>query len=82
MAGMAPEPGAGGGGKAGLGYRRLIGPLLVPTWVMIGIFLVLPVLLLAVSSCLTLLKKKMPSPLLLPKTMISSKVPLFIRGIC
>lgn len=53
MAGMAPEPGAGGGGKAGLGYRRLIGPLLVPTWVMIGIFLVLPVLLMAVYSFLT-----------------------------
>jgi spermidine/putrescine transport system permease protein len=53
MAGMAPESGAGGGGKAGLGYRRLIGPLLVPTWVMIGIFLVLPVLLMAVYSFLT-----------------------------
>jgi spermidine/putrescine transport system permease protein len=39
--------------KAGLGYRRLIGPLLVPTWVMIGIFLVLPVLLMAVYSFLT-----------------------------
>jgi spermidine/putrescine transport system permease protein len=50
---MAPEPGAGGGGKAGLGYRRLIGPLLVPTWVIIGIFLVLPVLLMAVYSFLT-----------------------------
>jgi spermidine/putrescine transport system permease protein len=53
MAGMAPESGAGGGSKAGLGYRRLIGPLLVPTWVMIGIFLVLPVLLMAVYSFLT-----------------------------
>jgi spermidine/putrescine transport system permease protein len=53
MAGMAPESGAGGGGKAGLGYRRLIGPLLIPTWVMIGIFLVLPVLLMAVYSFLT-----------------------------
>jgi spermidine/putrescine transport system permease protein len=53
MAGMAPEPGVDGGGKAGLGYRRLIGPLLVPTWVMIGIFLVLPVLLMAVYSFLT-----------------------------
>jgi spermidine/putrescine transport system permease protein len=50
---MAPESGAGGGGKAGLGYRRLIGPLLIPTWVMIGIFLVLPVLLMAVYSFLT-----------------------------
>ena len=53
MAGMAPEPGVDAGGKAGLGYRRLIGPLLVPTWVMIGIFLVLPVLLMAVYSFLT-----------------------------
>jgi len=53
MAGMAPESGAGGGGKAGLGYRRLIGPLLIPTLVMIGIFLVLPVLLMAVYSFLT-----------------------------
>jgi spermidine/putrescine transport system permease protein len=53
MAGMAPESGTGGGGKAGLGYRKLIGPLLVPTWVMIGIFLVLPVMLMAVYSFLT-----------------------------
>ena len=53
MAGMAPEPGVDAGGKAGLGYRRLIGPLLVPTWVIIGIFLVLPVLLMAVYSFLT-----------------------------
>jgi spermidine/putrescine transport system permease protein len=51
MAGMAPE--SRSGGKAGLGYRRLIGPLLSPTWVMIGIFLVLPVLLMAVYSFLT-----------------------------
>jgi spermidine/putrescine transport system permease protein len=50
---MAPEPGVDAGGKAGLGYRRLIGPLLVPTWVIIGIFLVLPVLLMAVYSFLT-----------------------------
>jgi spermidine/putrescine transport system permease protein len=51
MAGMAPE--SRGGGKAGLGYRRLIGPLLSPTWLMIGIFLVLPVLLMAIYSFLT-----------------------------
>ena len=50
MAGMAPERGAGGGGKAGLGYRRLIGPLLVPTRVMDGIFLVLPEQLMAVGA--------------------------------
>jgi spermidine/putrescine transport system permease protein len=51
MAGMAPE--SRGGGKAGLGYHRLIGPLLSPTWLMIGIFLVLPVLLMAIYSFLT-----------------------------
>jgi spermidine/putrescine transport system permease protein len=37
----------------GTGYRSLVGPLLFPTWVVIGIFLVLPVLLMAVYSFLT-----------------------------
>ncbi len=35
------------------GYGRIVGPLLMPTWVMIGIFLVLPVLLMVVYSFLT-----------------------------
>lgn len=39
--------------KTGEGYRGLIAPLLLPTWAMIGIFLVLPVLLMAVYSFLT-----------------------------
>ncbi|MGL4321042.1 MAG: ABC transporter permease [Paracoccaceae bacterium] len=47
MAGMA----SGGGGDTG--YRSLRVPLLLPTWVMIGIFLVLPVLLMGVYSFLT-----------------------------
>lgn len=34
-------------------YRRIIGPLLLPTWAVIGIFLVLPVGLMAVYSFLT-----------------------------
>lgn len=47
MAGMA----TGGGGDTG--YRNLRVPLLLPTWAMIGIFLVLPVLLMGVYSFLT-----------------------------
>jgi spermidine/putrescine transport system permease protein len=47
MAGMA----SGGGGDTG--YRSLRVPLLLPTWAMIGIFLVLPVLLMGVYSFLT-----------------------------
>ena len=35
------------------GYRAIIGPLLAPTWGMIGIFLLLPVILMAVYSVLT-----------------------------
>ena len=35
------------------GYRAIIGPLLAPTWGMIGIFLLLPVVLMAVYSVLT-----------------------------
>ena len=40
-------------GSAGTGYRSIIGPLLLPTWAMIGIFLLLPVLLMVVYSFLT-----------------------------
>jgi spermidine/putrescine transport system permease protein len=47
MAGMA----SGGGSDSG--YRSLRVPLLLPTWAMIGIFLVLPVLLMGVYSLLT-----------------------------
>jgi spermidine/putrescine transport system permease protein len=35
------------------GYRPIIAPLLAPTWGMIGIFLLLPVILMAVYSVLT-----------------------------
>ena len=35
-------------GAAGTGYRGLTGPLLLPAWAMIGIFLLLPVLLMPV----------------------------------
>ena len=48
MAGLTPTPQGNGSG-----YRGIVGPLLIPTWVMIGIFLVLPVLLMAVYSFLT-----------------------------
>ena len=49
MAGITPQGGKGGG----TGYRNIVGPLLLPTWAMIGIFLVIPVLLMAVYSFLT-----------------------------
>jgi len=49
MAGMPPQRDKGGG----TGYRNIVGPLLLPTWAMIGIFLVIPVLLMAVYSFLT-----------------------------
>ena len=45
-------PGAVGSGGGG-GWRPLVVPLLLPTWVTIGIFLVLPVALMAVYSFLT-----------------------------
>jgi spermidine/putrescine transport system permease protein len=49
MAGVTPQsPKA-----SGSGYRAIVGPLLLPTWLMIGVFLVLPVLLMAVYSFLT-----------------------------
>lgn len=49
MAGLTPQGGKGGG----TGYRNIVGPLLLPTWAMIGIFLVIPVLLMTVYSFLT-----------------------------
>jgi spermidine/putrescine transport system permease protein len=49
MAGMLPDRAPEGSG----GYRGLAGALLLPTWVMIGVFLVLPVALMAVYSFLT-----------------------------
>lgn len=48
MAGMTPTPKGNG-----TGYHGLVAPLLLPTWAVIGIFLVLPVLLMAVYSFLT-----------------------------
>ena len=48
MAGIAP-----GSGAEATGYRRLVPALLAPTWLIIGIFLLLPVLLMAVYSFLT-----------------------------
>lgn len=50
MAGGALPPVKGHGGT---GWGRLTLPLLLPTWVMIGIFLLLPVLLVGVYSFLT-----------------------------
>jgi spermidine/putrescine transport system permease protein len=49
MAGMPPQRDK----SSGTGYRNIVGPLLLPTWAMIGIFLVIPVLLMAVYSFLT-----------------------------
>ncbi|MFN3970225.1 MAG: ABC transporter permease [Gemmobacter sp.] len=48
MAGLAPTEAA-----ADSTYRRVRVPLLIPTWVMIGVFLILPVALMAVYSFLT-----------------------------
>lgn len=51
MAGAAPTPGTAGGSDAT--YARLRKPLLAPTWAVIGVFLLLPVLLMVVYSFLT-----------------------------
>lgn len=50
MAGMVPDQAATTGSDS---YRNVVGPLLLPTWVVIGIFLLLPVALMAVYSFLT-----------------------------
>jgi spermidine/putrescine transport system permease protein len=48
MAGAAP-----GGASNGDGYRANVGRLVLPTWAMIGIFMLLPVALMGVYSFLT-----------------------------
>lgn len=48
MAGPAPSSGGGDGD-----YRGLVGPLLLPTWLVIGVFLVIPVALMVIYSFLT-----------------------------
>ena len=51
MAGQIPT---GGGAAADtIGYRAIVTPLLLPTWVVIGIFMLVPVALMAVYSVLT-----------------------------
>ena len=49
MAGLTTGP----TGAAGADYRPIVGPLLLPTWLTIGIFLVIPVGLMAIYSFLT-----------------------------
>ncbi|MDO8883960.1 MAG: ABC transporter permease, partial [Pseudotabrizicola sp.] len=49
MAGPAPDSGT----SADATYRSARVPLLLPTWLMIGFFLILPVALMAVYSFLT-----------------------------
>jgi len=51
MAGGLAEGAAPGGGAAG--YRSLLPGLIAPAWLVIGVFLVLPVLVMAVFSVLT-----------------------------
>ncbi len=51
MADIALKPAASEGDTTG--YRSIIKPLLAPTWGMIGIFLLLPVILMALYSFLT-----------------------------
>lgn len=53
MAGAAPDPGASAAGGSDAGYGRIARPLLAPAWVVIGVFLLLPVLLMVVYSFLT-----------------------------
>ena len=50
MAGFAPKARTG---AESTGYGPIVAPLLLPTWLVIGIFLVIPVLLVAVYSFLT-----------------------------
>lgn len=50
MAGLAPQP---KGGAQGTGYRRIVPALLAPSWLVIGVLLVLPVLMMLVFSFLT-----------------------------
>jgi spermidine/putrescine transport system permease protein len=50
---MAGLPGSGGGGVSGAGFRGIARLLLLPSWVVIGVFLVLPVLMMLVYSFLT-----------------------------
>ncbi|MBM3612666.1 MAG: ABC transporter permease, partial [Alphaproteobacteria bacterium] len=45
--------GAAAGGTQGREYRAVALPLLMPAWLVIGIFMVLPVLLMGVYSFLT-----------------------------
>ena len=52
MAGAAPTPSPEAGGSDAT-YARLRRPLLAPTWTVIGVFLLLPVLLMVVYSFLT-----------------------------
>jgi len=49
---MAAGP-ATGGASSGAGWRGLVFPLLLPSWLVIGIFLLVPVALMAVYSFLT-----------------------------
>lgn len=53
MAGVAPGGAARPGGARTVGMRGILVPLLLPTWAVIGIFLVLPVGLMAIYSFLT-----------------------------
>lgn len=52
MAGAAPTPDRDGGGS-NAAYARIRRPLLLPAWLVIGVFLLLPVLLMVVYSFLT-----------------------------
>ena len=52
MAGAAPTPSAQAGGSDAT-YARFRKPLLAPAWVVIGVFLLIPVLLMVVYSFLT-----------------------------
>jgi spermidine/putrescine transport system permease protein len=52
MAGAAPTPSPEAGGSDAI-YARVRRPLLAPTWAVIGVFLLVPVLLMVVYSFLT-----------------------------
>jgi len=50
---MAADPATGSATRGGTGWRELVAPLLLPSWLVIGIFLVVPVALMATYSFLT-----------------------------
>lgn len=49
----APVPQTAKGGQSGTGYARILPALLLPSWLMIGFFMVVPVVMMLIFSFLT-----------------------------